>query len=446
MRHVDSILRARWIIPVDSTEQVLEHHAIILDCGKILDIIPTQDVNSLYTATHDTYFDHHAILPGFINAHTHIGMNMLRSMSSDLPLLEWLKRSIWPLENLIISEDYVEAASLSALGEMIKGGTTCINDMYYYAEQTAKSAAKAGIRATLSETLTAVRSPISASVDDCWLRTIQLFDSIESLDNPLIRAAFGPHASFTTNQRILTDIAAKASQNRLGIHMHVHSSQAGVDQFIQKNRKRPLAYLNELGLCSPKLQAVHMTQVNEKDIAILKNTGTSVIHCPESNIQLNSGVSPVKRFLEEGINVALGTDSVASNHDLDMLSEMRTACYLDRIFQQKHETLTPKQALKMATINGAKALGIDTITGSLEKGKSADIIAINLNQIGTTPTFDPISQLVYAANSHQVTDVWVAGKALMKNRTLTTLNESALLNMNNQWQEKLDKAALQLGL
>ena len=441
MQHVDSILRARFIITVNPNQEVLEHHALMLDCGKIIDILPIQEVNSHYTATHDRYFDRHAMLPGFINAHTHVGMHMLRGMSNGQPLVQWLKRHIWPLENLMMSAEYVESAALLAMIELIKGGTTCINDMYYYAKNTADAVTKAGIRATLAETLTKVKSPMCSSVDDCWLRTIELFDYLETLNNPLIQAAFGPHAGFTTNQQILGDVATRAPNNRYGIHMHVHSNQAGVDQFIQKNGQRPLAYLNELGLCSPKLIAVHMTAADDEDIAILKNSGTNVVHCPESNIQLNSGVAPAVRFLDQGINVALGTDSVASNYDLDMLSEMRAACFVDRIFQQPNHALSPAMALEMATINGAKALGINQLTGSLEKGKAADVIAIDLNHIITSNTFDPVAQLVYAANSHQVSDVWVAGKQLMDNRELTTLNEATLIKNSAIWQEKLRAVA-----
>lgn len=446
MQHVDTILRARWLIPVDAQHRVLEHQALVLDCGKIFDILPIEHVNAQYTATHDRYFDRHVIMPGLINAHTHIGMNMMRGMANQLSMLEWLKRHVWPLENLLLCDSYVQTAATSAMAEMIKGGTTCINDMYYFAKHTANAVAKAGMRATLAETLTTVTSPFCASVDDCWLRTIELIDHLDTLNNPLLSSAFGPHAAFTVNPQILRDVASKITTCKLGIHMHVHSHKAGVDQFTQQHGQRPLAYLNELGLCSPRLVAAHMTDANDEDIAILKNTGTSVVHCPESNIHLNNGIAPVAQFIDEGINVALGTDSVASNYDLDMLSEMRSACFADKIYHQHTPGLSPATAIKMATINGAKALGLDHTIGSLEKGKAADVIAINLNQISPSQTFNPMVELVYAANSHQVTDAWIAGKNVMKNRTLTTLNETALTQDTEMWQEKMRLASVQLGL
>ena len=433
--HIDTLLTARWIIPVDGTDTVLEHHAVAIADGRIQDVLPISVARQRYQADVNLALDRQALMPGLINAHGHAAMTLMRGLADDLPLMDWLKNHIWPAEAKWVSAEFVYDGSLLACAEMLRGGTTCFNDMYFFPEQAARAVERAGMRAVLG--LIVVDFPtVWADNADAYLhKGLELHDSYRT--HPLLRTAFAPHAPYTVSDAPLSRIAMLAEELDIPIHMHLHETAHEVEEAMARTGKRPLQRLTELGLLTPRLVGVHMTQLTEAEITQYAEAGAHVVHCPESNLKLASGFCPVQHLVDAGVNVALGTDGAASNNDLDMFSEMRTAALLGKAVARDASAVAAGAALRMATINGARALGLDEITGSIEIGKAADLIAVDLGDIETVPMFHPISQLVYATGRDKVTDVWVAGKHLLKERALTTLDVSELREAAQRWQMRL---------
>ena len=443
--NIDTLINARWVIPVDTGKSsraksnpennILEHHSLAINDGKILAILPTAKAQDKYTAAKEHQLENHALMPGLINCHTHAAMNLFRGLADDLPLMEWLNEHIWPAEQKWISPEFVNDGTRHAVAEMIRSGTTCFNDMYFFPDQAAEVAVETGIRAMIGLIIIDFPTAWAKDVDEYLVKGEQVHDKYRH--NTHIHTAFAPHAPYTVSDGPLQRINILAEELDIPIHMHIHETADEVKQSEERHGQRSIQRLHELGLLSPRLIAVHMTQLTEEEITLLNAQGVHVVHCPESNLKLASGFCPVSELLQRDINVALGTDGAASNNDLDMLGEMRTAALLAKGTSGNSSVLPAHQALQMATINGAKALGIDHITGSLTKGKAADVIAINLDTIESQPLYDPVSHIVYAANRNQITDVWVAGKQLLKNRTLTTIEEKSVLSKSRDWQEKI---------
>ncbi len=432
---VDLLIQARWIIPVEEDSVTCENHALVIDGGKIIDLLPIELAEQKYQPITLEKMLNHALMPGLINSHTHASMSLMRGIADDLPLMEWLQQHIWPLEQKWMSETFVRDGTDLAIAEMIRGGTTCFNDMYFFPDITAHQAIHHGIRASIG--LIVIDFPtIWAENSDSYIeKGLALHDQFRH--QSLITTPFAPHAPYTVSDEPLTKLHTLADELDLSIHMHVHETQHEIEDQQQKTQQTPLQRLNKLGLLNPNFMAVHMTQLTDNDIKLVAETGMHIIHCPESNLKLANGFFPIAKCLDAGINIALGTDGAASNNDLDMFGEMRTAALLAKGVAKDPSVVPAMTALKMATINGAKALGIEDTTGSLSIGKAADVIAINLDQLETQPLFDPVSQIVYAVNRQQVTDVWVAGKQLLKNRNLTTINIDDLKQKVLAWQEKL---------
>lgn len=434
MQDIDLLLHGRWVIPVEPDEQVLEHHCIAVNDGRILALLPSPAAAQHYRADTELHLDRHALIPGLINAHTHTPMNLLRGLADDLPMMEWLHEHIWPAEQRWVNEEFVHDGGLLAMAEMLRGGITCFNDMYFFPEVTARAAAHLGMRACVG--LIAIDFPTvyAGDADEYLAKGLALHDSYRN--DPLIRTAFAPHAPYSVSDAPLTRIQTLADELDIPVHMHVHESADEVEQ-AQQHGERPLARLDRLGLLSPALVAVHMTQLEDDEIARLAETGSHVVHCPESNLKLASGFCPAARLLAAGVNVALGTDGAASNNDLDLFSEMRTAALLGKAVSQDATALPAHTVLRMATLNAARALGLGAETGSLEAGKWADITAVDLATLESQPVYHPVSQLVYACGRHQVTDVWVAGRHLLKERVLTGLDSDELLDNAARWQAHL---------
>lgn len=435
MEHIDQLIHAKWIITCEDKNQILDNHALAVRDGKIIAIIPSDKAKTLYQAKQEEHYSSHAVLPGFINSHTHIAMNIFRGIADDLALMDWLTNHIWPAEREWVSHELVYDASLLAMGEMIRGGTTCFNDMYFFLQATAEAADKAGIRAHIGITIIDFPTAWAKDVDDYFAKGLEFYQQYKNHDR--ITATMAPHSAYTVKEKNLERVKAIADEYQLRTNIHCQEAKADIEDGIKFNNKRPLRCLNDIGLVSPSLIAIHMTQLDEEDFNILAAKKPHIVHCPESNMKLASGICPVPKLLELGVNVALGTDGAASNNDLDMLGEMRAAAFLAKLSNGDPRVLPAETVLKMATINGAKALGIDHITGSLTPGKAADFIAIDLEQIETQPLYNPISQIVYAASRNQITDVWVAGKQLLKNRDLLTLNEKELINKAQTWRKKI---------
>jgi len=421
---IDTLLHAKWIVPVDNKHRYLEHHSIAINEDKIIDILPTSQAKKKYEASVSRSYDKHALIPGLINSHTHAAMNLFRGLADDLNLMDWLENHIWPAEAKHVNEAFVHTGTELAIAEMIRGGTTCFNDMYFFPDITARVADDTGMRASVGLILIDFPTVWANNSEEYIDKGLAVFDHYKG--HELIKTAFAPHAPYTVSDDPLKQIKTLADELELNIHMHVHETNSEVNKAVKNNGQRPLARLNDLGLVSPSLQAVHMTQLQDDEIELLASCGSHVIHCPESNMKLASGICPAHKLLDAGINVALGTDSSSSNNNLDMFGEMQSAALLAKISTMDATALPTEQVLQMATINGARALGIDEITGSLEVGKFADIVAVNFDTIETIPVYDPVSHLVFCSSRDHVTDVWIAGKQRLTDKVLNSIDENKL--------------------
>lgn len=435
MEKVDQLIHAKWIITCEDKNQVLENHALVIKDNKIAAIVPSKTACEHYQAAHSEHYSTHAVLPGFINSHTHIAMNAFRGLADDLELMDWLTNHIWPAEGKWVSQELVYDASLLAMGEMIRCGTIAFNDMYFFLGATAQAAEQSGMRAHIGMTVIDVPTAWAKTTDEYFAKALEFYDKYKNNDR--ITPTLAPHSTYTVSIENLEKVKKLAEQYKLKTNIHLQEAPSEVEQSLKNTGKRPLQRLHDIGMVSSDMIAIHMTQLNDNDFAILKQTKPSIVHCAESNMKLVSGACPVQKLLDMGINVALGTDGAASNNDLDMLGEMRSAAFLGKLTANNAKAVSAETVLKMATINGARALGIDHLTGSLTPGKAADFIAIQLDELETQPLYHPISQIVYAASRHQVTDVWVAGKQLLKNRQLQTLDEKELLNKAQIWRNRI---------
>ncbi|RJS92689.1 TRZ/ATZ family hydrolase [Salinisphaera sp. Q1T1-3] len=440
MESIDTLIRARWIAPMHGQERVLTDHAVAIRHGVIEAICPIETADARYQADEivDLSTDH-LLIPGLINAHTHAAMNPMRGIANDKPLMPWLTEHIWPIESAEMSQAYVSDGVDLAMAEMIRCGTTCFNDMYFFPDVAAARIDAAGMRATLGMIVIDFPSVWAAEPAEYLDKGLALRDAWRHHDR--ISTVFAPHAPYTVSDEPLRKVRTYADEMELRVHMHVHETVDEVDDSCDKHGMRPLARLDALGLVNPGLLAVHMTQITDDEIARCAAAGIHVVHSPESNLKLASGLCPVQKLLDAGINVALGTDSVASNNDLDMLGEMRTAALIGKVAANDAAAIPADTALAMATINGARALGIDDRTGSLAPGKMADLAAIDLSDLETRPVFDPIGALVYSATRDQVTDTWVDGRPLMRDRRLTTLDAADLSRSVDAWQQRLARYA-----
>lgn len=434
-KYVDTLLFADWVVTVDENDQQLASHAVVIHEGRILDILPASEVRQQYKSEDVHQLDGHALIPGFINAHTHASMCLFRGLADDLPLMEWLQDHIWPAEGKFVNEEFIHDGTLHAAAEMIRGGTTCFNDMYFYPDVTARVVDSVGMRASVGLIVLDFPTVWANDPDEYISKGLEVHDHYRS--NTRITTAFAPHAPYTVSDNPLIRIETLAEELDIPIHMHVHETAFEVKQAIDQNGLRPLSRLNDKGLVSPRMMAVHMTQLTDEEIEMLTTNNANVVHCPESNLKLASGYCPVDKLLKAGVNIALGTDGAASNNDLDMIGEMRTAALLAKTVADNASAAPAHEVLRMATINGAKALGLDNEIGSLEKGKSADIVAINMNTLETQPMYNVASQLVYSATRNQVSNVWVAGQQLLKDRILTTIDDREILQKAATWQQKI---------
>ena len=435
MQQTELLVHARWIIPVEPDTQVLEYHSIAVDEGRIVALLPTREARQSFEAKSTVELGDHVLIPGLVNAHTHAAMSLLRGIADDLPLMEWLQQHIWPAEQKWVSEQFVHDGTQLAIAEMLRSGTTCFNDMYFFPEVTSRVASGCFMRACTGLILLDFPTRYAENPDEYFARGLALRD--ETKHNPLVSHAFAPHAPYSVSDGPLEKARMLSDELDLPLHIHLHETASEIEDSVKQHGQRPLARLAKLGLLSPALTAVHMTQLEDKEIAQLAESGASVVHCPESNQKLASGFCPVQKLLDAGVNVAIGTDGAASNNDLDMTGEMRSAALLGKLVAGDASALPAHTVLRMATLNGARALGLAEQTGSLQAGKWADMTAIDLGALESQPVYDPVSQLVYAAGREQVSHVWVAGQLLMRERQLTHLDRDDLLQRTRGWQTRI---------
>jgi len=431
---LDLLLFPTWLVPVEPAGVVLKGHGLGVRDGRIALIAP-RAVALKYQAIETRELEGMLLAPGLINAHGHAAMTLFRGLADDLPLQRWLKDHIWPAESRWVDEDFVRCGTELAIAEQLIGGITCFSDMYFYPSVVSELVHKHGVRAQITIPVLDFPVPDARDADEALRKGVALFDDLKH--HPRITIAFGPHAPYSVADDKLESIRVLVAEMDAGIHMHVHETAHEVQQALRKHGERPLARLARLQLLGPRFQAVHMTQVDDDDLALLTEHNCSVIHCPESNLKLASGFCPVERLWEAGINVAVGTDGAASNNDLDLLGETRTAALLAKAVAGSATALDAHRALRMATLNGARALGIDEHTGSLEIGKFADLVALDLSGLAQQPVYDPVSQLIYSTSRDAVRHVWVGGKQLLESGRLTRMDEQQVIANARQWGERI---------
>ena len=431
---LDLLLLPTWLVPVEPAGVVLKEHALGIRDGRIVFIGPRAAALKL-DAREIRELPDMLLCPGLINAHGHAAMTLFRGLADDLPLMAWLERHIWPAEAKWVDETFVRDGTDLAIAEQIKGGITCFSDMYFFPKVASECIHDSGIRGQIAIPILDFPIPGASTADDAIRQGVELFNDLKHHER--IKITFGPHAPYTVGDENLEKIRVIAEELDASIHMHVHETAFEVQQSVEQCGERPLTRLGRLGLLGPRFQAVHMTQISDEDLVLLVESNTSVIHCPESNLKLASGFCPVERLWQAGVNVAIGTDGAASNNDLDLLGETRTAALLAKAVAGSATALDAHRALRMATLNGARALGIETDVGSLEVGKAADMVAFDLSGLAQQPVYDPVSQLIYATGRDCVKHLWVAGKQLLDDRRLTRLDEDRLCATAKAWGQRI---------
>jgi len=433
---VDTVLLLpRLLVPVRPSLQVLEQMAVVIKGESITAVIPRAEALSRYKSATCIELPEHVLVPGFINMHTHSAMSLLRGYADDLNLQVWLNEHIWPVEKAFLEPGFVHDGARLAIAEMLRGGTTFFNDLYFFPEVTAAAAVEAGMRACIGLPVIDVPT-VWAANENAYIEK-GLAVSASWQNESLISTAFAPHAPYSVGDEALGRIA-KLSENRdMRVHMHVLESSWEISESQRRYGKSTLDRLNDNGLLNERLLAVHMTQLNGTDLEALSRTSVNVIHCPESNLKLGNGICPVARLLEHNVNLALGTDGAASNNNLDLLAEARSAALLAKGYSADPCVLNAFQTLEMLTINAALALGEEHRLGSVEEGKLADLCAIRLDSLQTTPMYDVVSHLIYAASSQQVSHVWVGGRMLLQDSQFLSLDTDDIIDRANYWANRI---------
>lgn len=439
-KQIDLIINARWVLPVVPRDILLEHYAVVIQSGKIIDVCSIAEANETYQASENIALDEHVLIPGLINLHTHAAMNLMRGLADDLPLMPWLEQHIWPAEQKLVSPNYVRDGTLLACAEMLSGGITTFNDMYFYPEAAAESSLKIGMRANLGLVVLEFPTQYANDADSYIQQGLYARDHLR--DETLISFSFAPHAPYTVSDATFQRIATLAEQVNIGIHTHMHETQAEITQSEQKYGLRPLSRLANLGLLGPNLTLAHCVYLDDVEIKLLAEHGCNIAHCPTSNLKLASGIAPIAEYTKDGVNIGLGTDGAASNNRLDMFAEMRLAALLAKGQSGDATAISAHQALEMATINGAKALGLEDVVGSIEAGKFADLTAVKMSDIGMQPCYDPVSHLVYVAGREQVSHVWVNGdlkyyKPTNSAGAFSDVEPQELTDIVAKWQSKV---------
>jgi 5-methylthioadenosine/S-adenosylhomocysteine deaminase len=432
---VDLLIEARWVVPVEPHAVVLENHAVAVDGDRIIALLPISEARTAYAPRERVELAEHALIPGLVNSHTHNPMTLLRGLADDLPLMVWLQQHIWPAEAKVIGPEFVRDGVELAVAEMLRGGTTCANENYFFPDVIGATYRKLGFRAVVGLPVIEFPTAWAKSQDEYFERAGEVHDSF--IGDPLVSTAFAPHAPYTVSDESFERIRMQSDQLDIPVHLHTHETAHEIEDEKKKSGLRPFQRLQKLGLVNDRLIAVHMTQVTEGEIAACASAGVSVVHCPESNLKLASGFCPAERFRQAGVNLAIGTDGCASNNDLDMFGEMRTAAQLGKAVAGDAAAFDAAFALRAATLNGARAMGLEAKVGSIEVGKQADLAAVRLSDLETQPLFHVASQLVYACSRQQVTDVWIAGRRKLAARELPDMDTVAMLERTRAWRERI---------
>ena len=433
---VDLLINARWTVPVQPSGIVFDEHAVAVRAGRIVAVLPQAEARARFAAVRTVELPRHVLIPGLVNLHTHAAMSLLRGISDDLPLMRWLQEAIWPAESRHVDATFVRDGTRLAAAEMIRGGITTCNDMYFHPEAAAEAFAEVGMRAVVGAVMLEFPTPYASDAADYLRKGLAARDRWQG--HPLIGFSIAPHAPYTVADASFIHARAIADELGLPIHIHVHETAHEVADALAAHGCRPLARLARLGLLGRNFIGVHAVHLDEADIELLARHGCSVAHCPSSNMKLASGIAPVPRLLAAGVPVGLGSDGAASNNRLDLIQEMRHAALLAKVGSLDATVVPAHTALRMATLDGARALGMDDRIGSIETGKFADLCAIDLAPIACQPCFDPVSHLVYVCGRENVSHVWIGGETRVdKGVSLLHINDTELLRIVSMWQTKL---------
>ena len=433
---VDLLIRARWVVPVEPAGVVLEHHAVAVRAGRIVAVLPQAEAEQRFAATRSVELPSHLLMPGMVNLHAHAAMSLMRGIADDLPLMRWLQEAIWPAEARHVNAAFVRDGTRLAAAEMLRGGITTCNDMYFHPDAAAEAFAGMGMRAVVGAVMLEFPTPFASDADDYLRKGLAARDRWQG--HPLIDFSIAPHAPYTVSDASFGRALAIADELDLPIHIHVHETAQEIADALASTGLRPLARLARLGVLGENLIGVHAVHLDDSDLDLLTRHNCSVAHCPTSNMKLASGIAPIPRLLAAGIRIGLGTDGAASNNRLDLLQEMRHAALLAKVGSLDATALPAHAALRMATLDGARALGLGERIGSIEQGKSADLCAIDLGSPACQPCFDPVSHLVYVAARENVSHVWIDGETRVdKGIPLLHINDSELLRLASVWQTKL---------
>jgi len=432
---IDLLLTPRWLIPIEPAGVTLTAHAVAIRAGRIIAVVPAQEARHRFAPRQRVDLPEHVLLPGLVNAHTHAAMTLLRGYADDMALMDWLNRRIWPAEVRHVSAQFVKDGTLLACYEMLRGGITCFNDMYFYPEAAAQAALTAGMRAALGIIVIEFPTDYASDADAYISKGLATRDALR--DQPLISFCMAPHAPYTVSDRSFERIATLTEQLNLPIHLHLHETRSEINESLAKFGVRPLERLRRLGLLGPNLIAVHAVHLDMQEIEQLAEHGCTLVHCATSNMKLASGIAPVAEAHRRGVRIALGSDGAASNNRLDVLGEMRLAALLAKVASGDATVLGAHESLRMATLNGAAALALDDRIGSIEPGKEADLCAVDLATLDIAPCYDPASHLVYAAGRENVSHVWVGGEPRVEAGVVLQISNKDLVCATNVWRNKL---------
>ena len=436
-KNASIIISASWIFTSNSEGQLLSDYSIVIENDKIIDLVSQDKVFDEYEAN-DTYqLTNHILIPGLINTHTHAAMSLFKGFADDLPLQDWLNDYIWPAEKEFINSSFVKDGSILALSEMIKSGVTTFNDMYFFPDATAEAVKELGVRSNIGLVVLDFPTNYATDPEDYLLKGFEFRDKWRNEE--LITTSIAPHAPYSVSDEAFTLINTYSEELSINIHTHLHETQWEIEDSIEKYGITPVQRLNNLGIIGPSLMAVHCVHLNDQDMATLAKNKVSIVHNPSSNMKLGSGIADIAKMLKQNLNISLGTDSSASNNRLDIMEEMRLAALLIKGSTKSPESFSANEAIKMATINGAKALGLESIIGSIEKNKKADLVAIDLNSIENQPIYNPLTTLVYSSSRSDVSYVWIDGEIKFKDKKLVKIDEERIIQLAKKWQRKLKK-------
>lgn len=431
----DFLIHPEWLVPMTEKGLILTSYSLAIRHHEIIAVGATESLKNTCQADREITLPNHVLIPGLINAHGHAPMTLFRGFADDMPLQPWLEEKIWPAESKWVSEDFVRDGALLAIAEMLRSGTTAFTDMYFFPDEVAKAALSANIRVQLAAPILDFPTVYAQDAEEYIRKTTDLNDRYKNSSH--VQVAFGPHATYTVSDAPLQKISTLANELEIPIHIHVHENAQEVAESLKNTGIRPLERLNNLGLLSQLLQCVHVTQLLDEEITLLADAGASIVHCPASNASLASGICRTQAIQDAGINLCLGTDSAASNNELNMINEMRLAALFGKAGIENAGAMSAWDVLAMATINGARAMGREDRLGTLATGKLADCVAVDLGQVNCQPVYDAVSTLVYSAQASQVSHVWVNGKLNVENGRLLTLDVESLLRTARDWAQKI---------